>query len=184
MRCCGHQELKCNVGLIALRLGWRNPRILICTIFLFHKFQCKNSLSVICSFVYILPKQQITWQKTNTVCFRYLIVFWLWFKIYDTVIGRGLCASSLSPSLKLHCIAMTTIFTQNDHFFQTWPFWLKAEQINLFQSIWSDLKKWSFWVKIAVIAMQCNAISMKVTSLMRIDSQYVVNPSMCICGSF
>ena len=69
--------------------------------------------------------------------------------------------------------------TQNDNFFQTWPFWLKAEQINLFQSIWSDLKKWSFWVKIAVIAMQCNAISMKVTSLMRIDSQYVLNPSMC-----
>ena len=92
---------------------------------------------------------------------------------HNTVIGRGLCASSLSPSLKLHCIAMTTIFTQNDHFFQTWPFWLKAEQINLFQSIWSDLKKWSFWVKIVVIAMQCNAISMKVTSLMRIDSQYV-----------
>ena len=30
-------------------------------------------------------------------------------------------------------------------------------------------KKWSFWVKIVVIAMQCNAILMKVTSLMRID---------------
>ena len=33
-------------------------------------------------------------------------------------------------------------------------------------------------------AMQCNAISMKVTSLMHIDSQYVINPSMCSEESF
>ena len=30
-----------------------------------------------------------------------------------------LSAPSLSPSLKLHCIAMTAIFTQNDHFFKS-----------------------------------------------------------------
>ena len=35
-------------------------------------------------------------------------------------------------------------------------------------------------MKIVVIAMQCNAFFMKGTSLVWIDSQYVVNPSMCV----
>ena len=99
----------------------------------------------------------------------------------NTVIGRGLSAPSLSPLLKLHCIALQwqlfslkmTISFKSDHF--DW----KLSKLT-FQSIWSGLKKWSFWVKIAVIAMHCNVTSMKVTSLVPIDSQYAVNPPMCV----
>ena len=80
-----------------------------------------------------------------------------------------LCTSSLSPSLKLHCIAMTTIFTQNDHFFKSDQIDRKRLICSAFNQNGQVWKKWSFWVKIVVIAMQRNAILMKVTSLMRID---------------
>ena len=80
--------------------------------------------------------------------------------------------------IALHCIAMTAIFSQNDHFFKPDRIDWKRLICSAFNQNGQVWKKWSFWVRIVVIAMQCNAISMKVTSLMRIDSQYVVNPSM------
>ena len=57
--------------------------------------------------------------------------------------------------IALHCIAMTAIFTQNDHFFKPdqidWKR-LICSAFNQNDQVW---KKWSFWMKIVVIAMQC-----------------------------
>ena len=89
--------------------------------------------------------------------------------VVDLLHTDYLSTPSLSPSLKLHCITMTAIFTENDHFF-------KPEQIDWKRLICSAFnqngqvwKKWSCWVKIVVIAMQCNAILIKGTSLVRIN---------------
>ena len=69
----------------------------------------------------------------------------------------------------MHCIAMTAIFTQNDHFFKPDQIDWKRLICSAFNQNGQIWKKWSFWVKIVVIAMQCNAILMKGTSLVRID---------------
>ena len=57
--------------------------------------------------------------------------------------------------IALHCIAMTAIFTQNDHFFKSDQIDWKRLICSAFNQNGQVWKKWSFWVKIVVIAMQC-----------------------------
>ena len=49
------------------RLGWRSPRILICTIFVFHKFQCKNSLSFALLFTFYQNSKIIKSTKNPSI---------------------------------------------------------------------------------------------------------------------
>ena len=53
---------------------------------------------------------------------------------------------------------MTAIFTQNDHFFKPDQIDRKRLICSAFNQNGQVWKKWSFWVKIVVIAMQCNAM--------------------------
>ena len=77
--------------------------------------------------------------------------------------------------IALHC--NDSYFHSKWPFFQTWPNWLKRLIYSAFNQNGQVWKKRSSWVKIAVIAMNCNASSMKGTSLVRIY------PYLSMCGN-
>ena len=71
---------------------------------------------------------------------------------------------------------MTTIFSQNDHFFQAWPFWLKKVNFLSLEHLFLSHLEWKNGYSIETKS--------PVTWLMWRDTRYLVNPSLCPRGTW